>query len=97
MEPPCCLTMMSWLMERPRPLPSPAGLVEERIENLFLHLRRNASAVVSDRNFDMITKVFGGDSKPRFMASICFRTALRCSEKAVGNKIQQSPRNVLWE
>ena len=70
---------------------------EERIENLFLHLRRNASAIVSDRNFDMITKVFGGGSKPRFMASICFRTALRCSEKAVGNKIQQSPRNVLWE
>jgi hypothetical protein len=26
-DPPCCLTMMSWLMDRPSPVPSPAGLV----------------------------------------------------------------------
>src|SRR3954469_5602415 len=25
--PPCCLTMMSWLIDRPSPVPSPAGLV----------------------------------------------------------------------
>ena len=26
-DPPCCLTVMSWLIERPSPVPSPAGLV----------------------------------------------------------------------
>ena len=26
-EPPCCFTMMSWLIERPNPVPSPGGLV----------------------------------------------------------------------
>src|SRR6202043_4075796 len=26
-DPPCCLTMISWLSERPSPVPSPAGFV----------------------------------------------------------------------
>jgi hypothetical protein len=34
-EPPCCLTMMSWLMERPRPVPSPDGLVVKNGLNIF--------------------------------------------------------------
>src|SRR5262245_35303052 len=34
-EPPCCLTMISWLMERPRPVPSPAGLVVKNGLNIF--------------------------------------------------------------
>src|SRR5262245_44911171 len=33
--PACCLTMMSWLMERPRPVPSPVGLVVKNGSNIF--------------------------------------------------------------
>src|SRR5579864_8701818 len=33
--PPCCFTTMSWLMERPRPVPSPAGLVVKNGLNIF--------------------------------------------------------------
>ena len=34
-EPPCCFTMMSWLIERPSPVPSPAGLVVKNGLNIF--------------------------------------------------------------
>src|SRR5262245_12397622 len=34
-DPPCCLTIMSWLMERPRPVPSPAGFVVKNGLNIF--------------------------------------------------------------
>src|SRR5262245_42016148 len=34
-DPPCCLTMVSWLMERPSPVPSPAGLVVKNGLNIF--------------------------------------------------------------
>ncbi len=33
--PPCCLTMMSWLIESPSPVPSPAGLVVKNGLNIF--------------------------------------------------------------
>src|SRR5262249_54464404 len=33
--PPCCLTMMSWLIDSPRPVPSPAGLVVKKGLNIF--------------------------------------------------------------
>src|SRR5579863_3877107 len=33
--PPCCFTTMSWLMERPSPVPSPAGLVVKKGLNIF--------------------------------------------------------------
>ena len=33
--PACCFTMMSWLSERPRPVPSPAGLVVKNGLNIF--------------------------------------------------------------
>src|SRR5262245_25810058 len=34
-DPPCCLTTMSWLMDRPSPVPSPAGLVVKNGLNIF--------------------------------------------------------------
>src|SRR5262245_41882863 len=34
-DPPCCLTMMSWLMDRPSPVPSPAGFVVKNGLNIF--------------------------------------------------------------
>jgi hypothetical protein len=33
--PPCCFTMMSWLIERPSPAPSPDGLVVKNGLNIF--------------------------------------------------------------
>src|SRR3954454_17062487 len=33
--PPCCLTMMSWLIDRPSPVPSPAGLVVKNGLKIF--------------------------------------------------------------
>src|SRR6186997_2141174 len=33
--PPCCFTMMSWLRERPRPVPSPAGFVVKNGSNIL--------------------------------------------------------------
>src|SRR5262249_861898 len=33
--PACCFTMMSWLIERPRPVPSPVGLVVKKGSNIF--------------------------------------------------------------
>src|SRR6516165_8973906 len=30
-EPECCFTMMSWVIERPRPVPSPAGFVVKKV------------------------------------------------------------------
>jgi hypothetical protein len=34
-EPACCLTIMSWLMESPRPVPSPVGLVVKNGSNIL--------------------------------------------------------------
>src|SRR5664279_3819911 len=34
-EPACCLTMISWLSERPRPVPSPTGFVVKNGLNIF--------------------------------------------------------------
>src|SRR5262249_2001175 len=34
-DPECCFTMMSWVMDRPRPVPSPAGLVVKKGLNIF--------------------------------------------------------------
>ena len=98
-DPPCCLTMMSWLMDRPRPVPSPAGLVVKNgIEDLFLHFRRNAGAIVADPDFDAVAEVLGRGSKGWLViAAIRFRFALgRCIE-AIGDQIEQNPRDVLRE
>src|SRR5258705_9862419 len=34
-DPACCLTIMSWLRERPRPVPSPGGLVVKNGLNIL--------------------------------------------------------------
>ena len=34
-EPACCFTMTSWLIESPRPVPSPVGLVVKNGLNIF--------------------------------------------------------------
>src|SRR3954469_11402381 len=35
MLPPCCFTTISWLIERPSPVPSPEGLVVKNGVNIF--------------------------------------------------------------
>src|ERR1700752_2390828 len=45
--PPCCFTMMSWLMERPSPVPSPAGLVVKNGLNIFSLISEGTPAPLS--------------------------------------------------
>ena len=71
---------------------------KERVEQLPLHLRRDAGAVVADRDFHAVTKVLGRSSQRRLaVASICFRFALRCRVEAIGDQVEQCPRNLLRE
>src|SRR5262245_14982513 len=55
---------------------------EERVENLFLHVRRDAGAIIANPDFHTIAKVFGGGSEGRLVvAAVCFRSAFgRCME-----------------
>ncbi len=56
--PACCFTTMSWLIDRPRPVPSPGRFGrEERIEHLLLHVGRNACAVVAYPDLDPVAEV----------------------------------------
>ena len=58
-RPPCCLTMMSCVIERPSPVPSPVGLVVKNgIEHLFPHLGRNTGAIVANADFDRLPRFF---------------------------------------
>ena len=71
---------------------------EERVEHLLLHLRRNASAVVADPDFDAVAKVFGRGSKGWLViAAIRLCSALGRCVKAIGNQIEQDPCDVLRE
>src|SRR5262245_55965168 len=60
---------------------------EERIDNLYLHVGRNASAVIADRDFNTITKVFGRGRKGGLATAVRFISALGCRIKPVCNQI----------
>src|SRR2546423_1240825 len=45
--PPCCFTTMSWLMESPSPVPSPAGLVVKNGLNIFSFTSRGIPVPLS--------------------------------------------------
>ena len=65
---------------------------EERIEDLFLHLRKDAGAVVAYADFDTVPKVLGRGSKGWLVvAAIRFRFALGRRIKAVGDQVEQRP------
>src|SRR6185369_10442539 len=70
---------------------------EEWIEHFFLHVRRNAGAIVADRDFDAIAEVFGGGCQGWFVAAIRLRKTLRCGIEAVGNEVEQGAGNLLRE
>src|SRR5215475_232811 len=71
---------------------------KEWLEHLFFHVRRYASAVVTDPDFHTIAKVFSRGGECRLVvATIDFRSALGCSIEAVCNQIKKSPPDVLRE
>ena len=86
-------------MDRPSPVPSPAGLVVKNgIEQLLLHLRGDTGAVVADSDLDAVTEVLGRRSQRGLVvASICLRFTLRRRVEAVGDQVEQRPRDLLRE
>src|SRR6185312_11950879 len=95
--PPCCLTMMSWLIERPRPVPSPAGLVV-----------KNGLKILSFKSGGMpvpLSRMLISTLSPRFLVAALglIVTAIRscltldCRIEPVGDQVQQNPGDVLWK
>ena len=71
---------------------------KERVEQLFLHLRRDTGAVVAYPDFDPVAEVLGRRSKRRLVvASICLRFTLGRRIEAVGDQVEQRPRDLLRE
>ena len=71
---------------------------KERVEQLLLHLGRNAGAVVANPDFDAVAEVLGRGSKRRLVvASIRLGFALRRRVEAVGDQVEQRPRDLLRE
>jgi hypothetical protein len=61
MLPPCCLTMMSWLIDRPSPVPSPEGLVVKNgliLAELWGTLRQPHSQSSTDYEIVRLLKRF---------------------------------------
>src|SRR5262249_23941036 len=67
--PPCCSTTMSWLIESPSPVPSPAGLVVKKGLNIFSFTSRGMPVPLSRIRISTIV--------PRF-----FVLALRVGSKS---------------
>ena len=98
-EPPCCLTIMSWLIERPSPVPSPGGLVVKNGLNIF-SLTSGGIPVPLSRIFDFhaVPEVLGRGRKHRLIiATIDFRFTLRASVESVRDQVQQNSRDLLRE
>jgi hypothetical protein len=82
-------------MERPRPVPSPVGLV---VKNGFFYVGGDARAVVANLDFHTIAKVFGRGREGRpVVATAGLCPAAGRSIEAVCNQIQKSPPDVLRE
>ena len=98
-EPACCLTTMSWLMERPSPVPSPAGLVVKNGLNIFSFTSGGIPVPLSRiSDFDAVAEVLGrGGKRWLVVASVRLGFALRGGVEAVGNEVEERPRNLLWE
>jgi hypothetical protein len=83
-------------MDRPRPVPSPAGSCrEERIEHLVLHLGRDTRSIVADADFHTVGKAPGAGQKRRLEALTGHAYALRRRVKPVGDHVEQRPRDLL--
>jgi hypothetical protein len=65
---------------------------EERVEHLFFHVRRDASAVIANSNLHTIAKVFGRGSERRLVvAAVCLRFALGRRMEAVLKSHSREP------
>ena len=70
---------------------------EKRIKHFFLHLRRNAHAIVTDPDFHAIAKAFRGGHEGRFVNFALRKIFIPRCVDAIGNQIEQSPRDFLRE
>ena len=88
--PACCLTTMSWLMESPSPVPSPAGLVVKNGLNI-LSLTSGGMPVPLSRDPDLnaIAEISGRRDYRRLeIGAVGLRLALVRRVKPVGNDIK---------
>ena len=58
MVPECCLTMMSWLSESPRPVPSPAGFVVKNGSNILSRTSRGMPLPLSRMRISTLSPRF---------------------------------------
>src|SRR6185437_1397189 len=58
MVPPCCFTMMSWLIDRPRPVPSPAGLVVKNGLKIFSFMSEGIPVPLSRIRISTLSPTF---------------------------------------
>ena len=89
-KPPCCLTIMSWLIERPSPVPSPGGLVVKNGLNIFSSTSGGIPVPLS-RIFisTRVPQILGRSRKHRLViATVDFRFTPRASVKSVRDHVQ---------
>ena len=92
--PPCCFTMMSWLIERPSPVPS----CEKWVEYLFLHFRRDASTVVADADLYVVTAILGRGTEGRLEIGVpILGLTLAGGIESVRDQIEKGAGNFLRE
>src|SRR5262249_16264422 len=70
---------------------------EKWIKYLFLHLRRNAEAIVADPDLHPVAKAFRRGYEGRFVNIPGRQTFIPPCVDAVGNRIEQNPRDFLRE
>jgi hypothetical protein len=82
-----------------QPSPFTGGLCrKERVEQLLLHLGRDAGAVVAYPDFDAVAEALGrGNQCGLVIAPIGFHFALGRGIEAVGDQVEQHPRDLLRE
>jgi hypothetical protein len=95
--PPCCWVMMSQLIERPNPVPSPVGLVVKNgWKQALARLGRDAGAVVAQPDLDLGTEVARGHFEARLECRIArLIAALIRSVKPVADQVQENAQHVL--
>src|SRR6478752_359141 len=92
-DPACCLTIMSWLNERPRPVPSPGGLVVKKGLNIFSFTSGGIPMPLSRILISTLAEVFRRGSEGALITiAIDLDLTLRRRVKAVGNQVQKHPR-----
>ena len=79
-----------------KPVPSPAGLVVKNGLNIFSFTSGGMPVPLSRILISRCRQVLGRGSKRRLViAAVCFRLALRRRIKAIGNQVEQHPRDLL--